>query len=104
MNEYPPASHSTDPETSRLAEAEVTNNGKRGAQCEKVRELVEQYPGHTSLELAAVQNHLDRYQISRRLSDLEDADVVRKGLARACRVGRRQMVTWWLEVGQGELF
>ena len=102
MNNYPPATRATDPDTSRLAEAEITQTGKRGAQCEQVRQLVEAYPGRTSLELSH-HSDLDRYQISRRLADLEDADVVRKGEARACSWGRRQMVTWWA-CGQGELF
>ena len=105
MNNYPPATRATDPDTSRLAETEITSNGKRGAQCEKVLALVEQFPGHTSLELSRYTD-LDRYQISRRLADLEDTDIVRKGDPRPCMIGKRQMVTWWpaRESGQGELF
>ena len=47
-----PASRSTDPHTSHKAEEEFTILGKRAERCRQVLQLVAQYPGSTTGELA----------------------------------------------------
>ena len=98
MKQYhPPASRNTDPITSYEAEHEI-NKGVRSNQQETVLELVKLYPGHTSLELSK-KSDLDRYQIARRLADLEYKGKVLKGRIRRCSSGRRA-VTWWLKINK----
>jgi hypothetical protein len=94
MNIYPIASRKTDPETSHMAEAEVTDSGGRDKQCQQVLEAVRQSPGSTAVELASMY-HLDRYAVSRRTSDLESRGLVEKGERRACQIKGTQMVTWF---------
>jgi hypothetical protein len=92
-----PISRTNDPATSAEAAALVTASGARARQAEAVLALVAASPGLTAVELVASQAGppaLDRYQISRRLADLESAGRVRKGDARACRVHGTRMVTW----------
>ncbi len=95
MSSYPPATRRTDPASSRLAEKKLSHSGRRQAQADLVLKLVETLEGSTSRELANV-SILDRYQVSRRLADLEHVHKVRKGRQRLCTVGQRPMVTWWL--------
>ena len=46
------------------------------------------------VEPLSIQHLLDRYQIARRLSDLEFAGKVEKGKTRMCMVGDRNAVEW----------
>ena len=89
----PPASRSTDPETSHAAEAEIGTSGLRAMQQVHVLEWVRRWPGLTSRELARKAG-ADRHMVARRLPDLEP-ECVRKGDARQCAEGRRQAVTWY---------
>lgn len=87
------AARSTDPITSHLAGEEVTKSGRRAKQQNAVFDLVTYNPGHTASELSEFSN-LDRYQIQRRLSDM-DGVRVRKGEPHECKVTGRLAVTWW---------
>ncbi len=71
---YPPASHKTDPATSKKAEARV-NRRSRGAHAAIVLEAVKAHPGMTAPELMTI-TRLGEYQVRRRLSDLKDAGSV----------------------------
>lgn len=90
---FSPIARNTDPVTSHLAAQEVTREGIRGKQALIVLEAVRRYPGRTSMELSRL-CELDRYQISRRLADLEHAGEVEKGEARMCDIAGRLAVTW----------
>jgi len=90
---FNPIARRTDPITSHLAAQEVTREGIRGKQAAIVLELVRRCPGKTSLELSRMCD-LDRYQIARRLSDLEHAGEVEKGEIRLCDIAGRMAVTW----------
>ena len=92
---FPPASHSHDPISSFDAEYEITQSGIRGEQMNAIYKLVMLNPGRTSKELAELSKY-DRYQIARRLSDLENIFRVKKGETRTCIVGGRKSVTWWI--------
>lgn len=90
----PAASRKTDPDSSHIAERQITVSGVRGSQQREILELVKQYPGKTSLELTRY-SKLDRYQIARRLSDLNATGFVFQGPIRRCAVGDRKSVTWF---------
>jgi predicted HTH transcriptional regulator len=91
----PPAARRTDPDSSKDAAWEMDWSGARGKQMGQVYELLSRLPGRTSLELAQ-HSGLDRYQIARRLADLEHAGLVAKGAKRQCAVGNRPAMEWWL--------
>jgi len=88
-----PASRLTDPETSHLAAEHMNASGKRGHQQRQALELVRKYPNHTSDELADY-GVLDRYQLARRLPELETAKLVERGPARRSAKTGRQAQTW----------
>jgi len=90
-----PIARRTDPVSSHVAAAAITKSGKRMSQRNMVLALVETYPGRTALELAGISVNLDRYQVARRLADLEHSELVRKGEARECVVGQSLAVTWF---------
>jgi len=107
MKSQIPASRLNDPRSSHEAEAEINQSGVRGVQQEVILAAVRHHPGCTSRELTMFCD-LDRYQIARRLADLESADLVSKGRIRPCRLGKRNAVTWYIKPAvwseQRELF
>ena len=104
MSEFPPATHANDPPTSAAAERRVTDSGTRARHASIVLRLVRAYPGRTAVELHRLQDGdgLERHEISRRLSDLEKAGSVRKGVERPCSVNGTQMVTWLATDGNAQ--
>ena len=93
---FPIASKNTDPDTSRIAEERITVTGIRGKQSRQVYDLVVKHPGSTSRELAAFSSgELDRWQVARRLPDLQTSGMVRKGPVRKCKIDGTKAVTWW---------
>ncbi len=92
---WPPVAHSHDPQTSKLAEREITDSGKRETDADKVLRMVGAVPGLTSFELAGMIDGLTLYAVRRRLSDLKHQGAVEQGDAVA-RDGQRSMLTWWL--------
>lgn len=92
---FPPASHRNDPATSRQAEAAITESGGRQTQADIVLSIVREHGGLTSAELTQFCD-LDRWQIARRLPDLEANELVTKGNARRCTVTNKASVVWWL--------
>ena len=89
----PPQARATDPASSHGAARSVREIAARQARL--TLELVEDYPASTSRELSHRSTELDRYQIARRLSDLERAGKVRTGPIRNCAYGRPSP-TWYL--------
>lgn len=84
----PPRHRNTDPPSSLRAEIEVVRNGVVRGQKKIALELVTQYPGKTSKELAEL-GTLDRYQLARRLSDLYNDNLVRSR-----QIGNEDL-QWW---------
>ena len=97
---HPPAARNTDPHSSHDAAEHVTLSGARARQQALAVTAVEQYPGHTSLELAQ-RAHMDRYMLARRLPEVERIEAVRRGQERRCSVSGRLACTWW-PLGVGE--
>jgi len=91
---FAPASRSDDPSTSKDAEQRVTRSGARATQAEQVLALVKRYPGRTSAELAAFSGTLDRWQVARRLPDLERNQLAHRGEPKRCQVTKTGGVTW----------
>jgi len=94
MKSIVPTSRVNDPISSHLAEEEINRSGVRENQQEIVYKIVKRFPGLTSRELTQACD-LDRYQIARRLADLENSGHVIKGPIRACGLGKRKAVTWF---------
>ena len=92
---FPRASRLTDVESSKAAEREITQSGTRFTQQVILYDLIKRKPGLTSREMTR-HCSLDRYQIARRLSDLENGGVIEKGPIRQCRLGNRIAATWML--------
>ena len=95
-----PASRSSDPETSHLAEQEINPTGKRAKQQETVLNFVTILPGRTAREYAWEHDALElpedyREVFHRRLPELEKAGKIKKGQARTCSIGKRKAVTWY---------
>ncbi len=88
-----PAARTTDPISSHIAARGITVSGIRGSQARIALEAVMENPHRTSFELSEA-CYLDRYQVARRLPELEEAGFVEKGIIRRCRVSGRHAVTW----------
>lgn len=86
----------TDPVTSRLAAEHMVVSGKLSNQHIETLKLVRANPGMTSEELA-MRGILDRYQLARRLPELERDGLVRKGPVRKSAHGRMAH-TWEVAV------
>ena len=89
-----PIARNTDPESSHIAAREITYSGSRASQQIRVLEAVTNYPGNTSHELS-FKIGMDRYQIARRLPELESNGFIQKGQLRKDRINDRMVVTWW---------
>lgn len=84
----------TDPESSHLAAKHMVESGGLGVQQRIAYNLVRHHPGYTSDELARL-GQLDRYQLARRLPELERAGYIQRGHIRKSHITGRPAVTWY---------
>jgi hypothetical protein len=84
----PPRSRTKDPESSKRAEAEVKRSGAMSGGRKLALDLVTQYPGRSSKQLAEL-GQADRHMIARRLADLRHMKLVH-----TTQNGRDDM-QWW---------
>lgn len=84
----------SDPETSRLAEEQITKDGSRARACAEALALVQAQPGWTANEYEAFIGVSDG-RIRKRLTDLEKLGLVRRGEARTSAITRKLNQTWW---------
>lgn len=99
-----PRARNSDPTTSHTAAARIKASGALGRQQALVRAYVEQFPGHTSAELARQMATsrgdgpggwaIYRPMLGRRLPELVPVHA-RKGEARICDVTGAESLTWW---------
>jgi Fic family protein len=100
--DWPQASHSDDPDTSKAAERHVTESGSRSAHANIVRhELLKEPTGLTAPEIAE-RTELEEYQVRRRLTDLRKTGLVSRTFETRewPKTGRQQSV--WVPVVKGE--
>ena len=89
-----PIARATDPATSHEAAEHMNATGKRKKQRQIAFEMVRQHPRLTADELALYSGKLDRYQLNRRLPELETAGLVERCQARPSRFTGRNASTW----------
>jgi hypothetical protein len=83
----------TDPATSHQAAQQIERNGRAAKQRDACLLWVNQRPGSTAAEIAALAE-LERHVPSRRLPELRDAGLVVNGPARECSVQHTKAMTW----------
>jgi predicted transcriptional regulator len=93
MSVYKKLARTHDPESSHIAAQRMVQSGAQNAQQQVVLDLVRKHPGSTSDELGEY-GLLDRYQIARRLPELESAGFIVKGPMRKSTKTGRPAVTW----------
>lgn len=86
-----PVARNSDPATSHEAARKVRPS--RATQQRTILAGVEQFPNHTSAELAE-RLGLDRYVVARRLPELRSALKVQNGEARVCLETGNRAITW----------
>lgn len=82
-----------DPQTSKAAACKVIASGKVSAMHTRVLNALVEHGPSTSAELAA-KSGLDRYDVARRLPELERKSMVTRGNARACKVTGNAAAVW----------
>lgn len=83
----------SDPASSHIAAQRMVDTDAIGEQQRLVLDLVKRYPNHTSDELAGL-GRLDRYQLARRLPELERDGFIERGRLRKSTKSGRPAVTW----------
>jgi hypothetical protein len=83
----------TDPVTSHIAAQRMADSGALSDQQRIARDLVFDHPNCTSDELAE-HGLLDRYQLARRLPEVESAGHIERGAVRKSRKTGRPACTW----------
>ncbi len=84
----PPRARRHDPPSSHRAADQAEADGTIGRQAQRALWIVRRWPGRSSLTLATI-GPLDRYQLARRLPELE-----RAGLVRRVQAGAGD-IRWW---------
>lgn len=82
-----------DPAPSHEAARAIVADGTLGRQQAEALAAVEAHGGQTSSEIAAASG-VGRYDLARRLTELERVGKVTRGPARACRITGRTAATW----------
>ena len=90
----------TDDDTSHEAAERMNVSGKTGKHCRIVLEALEQHPLTTAAELGELCG-LGHIETQRRLSDLFNAGLVQKEMARKCAVNGTRMRTWRIVNSKG---
>lgn len=82
------------PETSREALAQHEQSGNRETHLRIVLECVRENPGLTATQLCELLP-LGEYQVRRRLTDLRNQELIRRGDEVRCPIRGTLMVTWF---------
>lgn len=92
-----PIARNTDPATSHIAAARITDSGKRLTKAQIAAGLVRDYPGSTYTELwshASMLAFLSPEALMKRLNDARAKGWIRTGSPRRCSVTGNQAATW----------
>ena len=95
LNLASPRARNTDPASSHEA-ANRQRKGRANTDAMIVLACVKTMPGATSAELAMFYG-LDRHMVARRLPDMEERGLVKRGEIRKCNAHGTNAVTWWLK-------
>ena len=91
--DFSPATRTTDPDTSRVAEKVITESGKRLTHCEIIYECLKKHNGSTTRELAVyLKGVLTPDQIWKRPNELAKNDLIERN----DKIVRDGCVSWWL--------
>ena len=96
----PPATHATDPESSRVAEQRHTECGRRDAHSKLVLKMVKNFPARTAVELwefadeAQKKALVELQEVRRRLTDLAARGLVVQCGEKICSVRGSLQVMW----------
>ncbi len=93
--DFSTATRKSHPETSRIAEENVTKSGKRAGHCRIVLNALRQHNGSTSAELAQY-TLLTKEQVHKRMNDLVENEYIKRGGKRICSVKGTLCCTWWI--------
>lgn len=88
-----PAARNSDPITSHLSDREISESGQRLTRARLFAELVSQFEGHTSNEIAH-KFGLCRYEAGKRLSDARGMNLVVNGDNKKCDVSGKLAMVW----------
>lgn len=98
--DFRPKAAAADPATSRAADEDALKKGVKQRHCEIIYEALRLHNGSTTAELARYCRGLNYIQVARRMIDLEENELIRrgeKGQRRPCEVRGRVCETWWLK-------
>lgn len=84
-----------DPSTSKEAARRLYRSGRLVGQRRIVLRTLSQNDGSTSAEISAKIGD-DRYLASRRMKELEEANLVKRGRTRICRTCGNMCLVWWI--------
>ena len=106
-DELPPASRAHDPESSHVAEEEITASGLRSKQAEQVLNALKAKPGVTALELGASIDRNDLHRChtmcARRLPDLVPLNLAKVDtVKKKCSISGRLSQVWWPVVSESQ--
>ncbi len=90
-----PLSHKGDPSTSLEAERKLKESGGLSKQCEEVLEAIKQYPNCTAGELEK-KSGIPYMTIQRRVSQLEEANYIKRYGKRVCWEMKTKQTVWGL--------
>ena len=93
LNLASPRARNTDPASSHEA-ANRQRKGRANSDAMIVLACVKTMPGATSAELAMFYG-LDRHMVARRLPDMEERGLVKRGAIRKCKAHGTNAVMWW---------
>lgn len=98
-----PIARDDDPDTSHLAADKITKDGSRGERAQQILSIVCMLPGSTGGEIGAgmystfpeIGMKSAVTSPSKRLADLEEAGLVRRGDRRPCTDTKMTCITWY---------
>jgi len=91
---FDPVARTSDPLSSYQAGERAHKTSRYKNLMKAILRTVQQYPGNTSAEIAAILQ-VDRHATARRLPELARRGLVYRGAERVCRVTHSRCLTWW---------
>lgn len=90
-----PRARASDPITSHEAADRVTDDGIAHGQRAAILKKVHQLPGSTASEIGRALGHAGNHVACRRLPEILERGLVKRGVPRICTVTSFRAATWW---------